>query len=398
MYDKYIHEMLTDGIYDGILVSLGVFISKMKLNENEGKYDIRGYSDFKSYLRFEASNRPIELLGDCGAFNYVNEPEPPKEFSPARVAFIYDLLKFDYGISVDHLVIPTIQVKDSKGNIVKKELTLEEKERRIRISLDNADEFIRLTKENRYSFTPIGSAQGYSPETYRNSVAQLIEMGYDYIALGGLARSNTKDILSILKAVSPELKGRRLHLLGVLRPDCLAEFHNYGVTSFDSASYLRKAWLRSGQNYLCRKTNKWYTAIRVPQASSSRMAKSAALLQKEDEIHSLEQECLDLLHKYDLGQAEINKVIDMVVYYDSILERNGSDGKDLRDKYFETLSDKPWKKCNCELCSTLGIDIIIFRGTNRNKRRGFHNTKVFYDILTKFNKRKNEELLVDTKR
>jgi len=392
-YDKYIHELISDGIYDGILVSLGVFISKMKLNENEGKHDIKGYSDFKSYLRFSESNKPLKLLGDCGAFNYVNEPEPPEEFNPKRVSYIYNLLKFDYGISVDHLVIPTIQVKDSEGNTVKKELTLAEMEQRIKISLDNADEFIKLTSKNKYCYIPIGSAQGYSPETYKKSVAQLVEMGYDYIALGGLARSNTKDILSVLKEVAPELRGRNLHLLGVLRPDSLNEFQKYGVTSFDSASYLRKAWLRSGQNYLCSETNKWYTAIRVPQATSSRMAKSAALLQKEDEIQTLERECLDLLRRYDQGEVGVNKVIDTIVYYDSILERNGNDGKDLREKYSVTLSEKPWKKCSCELCSTLGIDIVIFRGTNRNKRRGFHNTKVFYDILTIFNT-SNQEIRI----
>jgi hypothetical protein len=54
--------------------------------------------------------------------------------------------------------------------------------------------------------------------------------------------------------------------------------------------------------------------------------------------------------------------------------------------YRKTLQDKPWEKCDCPICSSTGIDTIIFRGNNRNRRRGFHNTKVFYDIL------KNEEL------
>ena len=28
-----------------------------------------------------------------------------------------------------------------------------------------------------------------------------------------------------------------------------------------------------------------------------------------------------------------------------------------------------------------GIDVVIFRGNNRNRRRGFHNTYVFYQLL-----------------
>lgn len=394
LHDKFIHEILGERLYDGVLVSLWVFISKMKLNENDGKHDIRGYDNLKSYLRFENSKNPLLLLGDCGAFNYVNEIEPPEEFNPSRVAYLYDALGFDFGISVDHLVVPTIQVTKKDGTTEKRELTKTEMIKRIKISLENAQTFIDLVRDNKYKFTPIGSAQGYDPKSYRKSVAQLVNMGYEYIALGGLARSNTKEILSVLKEVYPELKGRKLHLLGVLRPECLDVFDQFGVTSFDSASYLRKAWLRSGQNYLCKQTNKWYTAIRVPQSSNARMINSAIQAGKsEDEIRSLEQECLDLLHKYDQGKVSVEKVIQNVVAYDSIFQRNGDDGKNLENKYFATLTEMPWKKCNCGLCQSLGIDIVIFRGTNRNKRRGFHNTKVFYDILNEYLKSKEKQLI-----
>ena len=47
-------------------------------------------------------------------------------------------------------------------------------------------------------FIPIGAVQGWDPESYKNAVKELQEMNYEYIALGGLARSNTKTVLSIL--------------------------------------------------------------------------------------------------------------------------------------------------------------------------------------------------------
>lgn len=47
--------------------------------------------------------------------------------------------------------------------------------------------------------------------------------------------------------------------------------------------------------------------------------------------------------------------------------------------YFELLQARPWKMCDCEVCTELGIDVAIFRGNNRNRRRGFHNTRNFYD-------------------
>jgi len=27
------------------------------------------------------------------------------------------------------------------------------------------------------------------------------------------------------------------------------------------------------------------------------------------------------------------------------------------------------------------VEVAIFRGNNRNRRRGFHNTRVFYDLI-----------------
>lgn len=53
--------------------------------------------------------------------------------------------------------------------------------------------------------------------------------------------------------------------------------------------------------------------------------------------------------------------------------------EDLLETYRELLRDQPWQECGCEVCADLGIDVAIFRGNNRNRRRGFHNTRNFYD-------------------
>ena len=53
----------------------------------------------------------------------------------------------------------------------------------------------------------------------------------------------------------------------------------------------------------------------------------------------------------------------------------------LRKHYGATLEKKPWDDCKCAICSDVGIEVIIFSGNNRNRRRGFHNTRVFYDLL-----------------
>lgn len=49
------------------------------------------------------------------------------------------------------------------------------------------------------------------------------------------------------------------------------------------------------------------------------------------------------------------------------------------DAYEKTLRNEPWRECSCPICTEYGIEVAIFRGNNRNRRRGFHNTRKFYD-------------------
>jgi len=374
--DVYAHHMLKQPPYDGILYSLGNIFSVINNSSNMGDITARGYSNIRDYYLMDKVEVKLEIFGDCGAFNYVNQSNPPEKFTPDNIAYLYQKLGFDYGISVDHLVVESI-IEKKDGERKKRLLSLYEKRRRMKLSIDNAEKFLRICKERHYKFIPVGSAQGYSPITYRNSIAKLIEMGYDYIALGGLVRRNTKSIMEILKVVSPILKGRRLHLLGVIRPDCMKEWRKLGVTSVDSASFFRKAWLRSGQNYISPDGSTWYAALRVPIINESRMSVNGC----EKNIAKLESDCLRALRDYDKDKLDLETTLDTLISYDSLFLRNGSDGSNLRDSYRMTLQDKPWKSCRCPICRQIGIEVIIFRRTNRNKRRGLHNTWVFYNSL-----------------
>src|SRR5205807_9276665 len=105
-------------------------------------------------------------------------------------------------------------------------------------------------RSGHYTFTPIGVAQGWDPASYRRAVQALTKMGYTYIAIGGLVRSLTVDILKILSAAKSALPPRmQVHLFGVSRPEYARAFAQLGITSFDSASRLRRAWLDGRRNY-----------------------------------------------------------------------------------------------------------------------------------------------------
>ena len=68
----------------------------------------------------------------------------------------------------------------------------------------------------------------------------------------------------------------------------------------------------------------------------------------------------------------------MLVHYDQLVagERNKT-----KERIKRTLVDRPWEKCGCAICKQWGIEVLIFRGNNRNRRRGFHNTHIFYQLI-----------------
>src|SRR3546814_2538387 len=72
----------------------------------------------------------------------------------------------------------------------------------------------------------------------------------------------------------------------------------------------------------------------------------------------------------------------------------------LRARYERTLADRPWKQCPCAICQSLSIEVVIFRASNRNKRRGIHNLGIYKALIDSLpassEHHENIELLGDT--
>ena len=77
---------------------------------------------------------------------------------------------------------------------------------------------------------------------------------------------------------------------------------------------------------------------------------------------------------YENRKSGLEETLEAVLEYD----RLHGDKRKHEKAYRRTLSDRPWQKCECPICQEYGIEVIIFRGNNRNRRRGFHNAGVFY--------------------
>lgn len=369
--------MRPDRLCDGVLVSLAQHLGSKGLLKRVDQLDETSLAP-RSVREHFALRADQWAFGDCGAFSYVSEDKPT--ISVEQAVSLYDLYDFDLGASVDH--IPVTEVSEGDGS---RKLSYDERRARVVLTQQNAQRFIDEHRIKRCAFIPVGVIQGISAKGYARQVPEYVEMGYRYVALGGLVPRTDADILGIVESVVRETKKLReqpkLHLLGVFRPELQKRFRRLGIASFDSATYFRKAWLRSDQNYVD-SHGKWYSAIRVPPTRDARtMKRLQASGVGNRQIRNLETRALNALHQYDSGEVTLESCLRTVLAYDSLLSRGEYSRKSLREDYRRTLKDKPWDSCECSMCKALGIDIAVFRGYNRNKRRGAHNTlQLFRDV------------------
>lgn len=439
IHDVYAHEIYPAPNYDGILVSKSV------IEENKTKKERIRKIGIHRHVRVP---RNFPVMGDCGAFNYIDEEVPP--YQTAETLDFYESLDFDYGVSIDHLIIPShlsrtvyavlkpggselrinkVEFERLKENglpLAKgrtyprdffekrdhlasyEEEDLSEGKRRWKITLDNAEDFFQTHRKRGYKFTPIAGCQGYDVESQVEMFRQQQAMGYKYIALGGMVRSKTSEILTVLEGVNRIRKpGVQIHVFGVARPEAITAFAEAGVNSIDSARFLRQAWLSATSNYYVGDVDrfittlepkvtigeedeleeKWrYAAIRVPplqrEGGDSLTKKASTLIDKGyklEQIREVEQKSLHALRAFDQGQLSIDATLKEVVAYDRLM------GGDPRNEihYRRILEDKPWRTCPCAVCKSTGIDVVIFRRNNRNRRRGFHNTWWFFQLFSK---------------
>jgi hypothetical protein len=371
--DLYAHEIYRKPPYDGMLVSKAIVDG---VGSSTGRYTLGQQRRFsvegaREFMRLPDS---LKLMGDCGAFTYVKEPIPP--VSVEEVARFYDEGGFDYGASVDHIILDYNPNWDQCLPGIDK--VPEDCERRQELTIDLARDFQQLCRKQKFRFEPIGIVQGWSPKSYSRALSALQKMGYRYIALGGLVPLKSSEIVEVLELISPKLKPTtRLHLFGVTRLDHVKEFSQHGVVSFDSTSPLTQAFKEDRDNYYGNRRK--YAAIRVPQVDVNVKLKNRILSGevKQADAFRLERACLDALQKFDRRRFPRNDLIQLLAEYEELFggTRNYS------SEYEVLLQDRPWKDCRCAICQDLGINVVIFRGAERNRRRGFHNVYVTYNRL-----------------
>ena len=90
-------------------------------------------------------------------------------------------------------------------------------------------------------------------------------------------------------------------------------------------------------------------------------------------------------YKIISNKSLLNEIITDIRHFEVMYRKySNSDFNDMK-RYIEeikyTLMSKPWKRCDCPLCQYYGINMVVFRSQMRNKLRGTHNLKHYYEYI-----------------
>lgn len=369
--DRYAHEIHDPPPYSGILVS--------KTMVDGGGSGTRYTTSHRHRLyrlgvhRFFRLPTGLKVIGDCGAFSYVNEEKPP--VSVSEVIDFYENLGVDEGVSVDHVILGFQADGEPREDWIDRQA----------ITLELAADFFDEHKRRGCRFGAMGAAQGWSPASYAASVERLQEIGYQRIALGGMVSLKIEQIIDSLEAIGRiRLPETRLHLLGISRAEHYQTFRGLGVTSLDSTSPFRQAFKDDKDNYYTPPTVNDdaanYVALRIPSAEGNTRLRGRIRAGQLDQqtVSRAEQWALKSVRAYDLGKGTLTVARDALIEYEQIF---GTNRRDHTEAYHATLEARPWAKCPCGVCTRWGVEVAIFRCTQRNKRRGFHNLWVFNQTM-----------------
>lgn len=396
--DVYPHELLGYAPYDGILVSRAIIGG----NKVSGKYTDAQAMRFRrigarEFLRFREADYPGSFVfGDCGAFTYHQMEFPP--YTSEEMVDFYGDGQFTHGCSIDHIIFD--HVEDEQAEDLEPG-RLEENRRRFEITSANAEEFLQQSKRIGNSFTPMGVVQGWSPASMAEAALRLKKMGYQYIAIGGMVPLRAPQIKTVLESIREAIgNDLSMHVLGFAKAEEIHEFSDLNITSFDTTSPLLRAFKDSNRNYYALRPGggiDYYSAIRIPQAIDNNSLKNLAKqgVYSQEDLQNREATALRTLRAFDRGEANVHDTLTDVMAYTAPLavgrdeghsdeEKRKLDG--LRERYQRTLEDRPWKTCTCQVCRTTGIEAIIFRASNRNKRRGIHNLQAYQKHIGKIGK------------
>lgn len=487
-FPPYGNEGMLD-FYETLDVTVGVTIDHLVLGSG---HTARLYLDERAFPEgFSASEIPDEVTDEVDLMTDewpANWPRYVEEYEPS-ICNSGDIEMFDSSV-FDQPLPDVLSDLETHPHAVYRD---DDMAFRYDLTLSNAEEMKELYDGSDYSFRLMVAVQGWDARSYVDATERVLDMGYQYLGVGGVAGSSEEDVKEYVTAIGNSIKEFErtyksridTHVFGYAKTGAFDTIGKSGMTSFDSASMLRAAWT-GGDNYHL-DSDQRYDAIRVrypPNTADLQEAVERALQAQEmlralrafDSDESISEALRDwyqtagsalsqlgpylkenrhgerydsstlrpikqsfrdhyqhgekvaanfsgkfrgklakLLRKddgedplpfeeYEKLIGDVQEVVDgwTPTKIQEIREREEQsneygtfdqlwvlvanyttqvDDEEHQDGYEQLLRREPWNECDCPICEEYGIEVAIFRGNNRNRRRGFHNTRRFYDEL-----------------
>lgn len=191
-------------------------------------------------LAYERNDVPTDRpqMWDCGAWSYRNEEHPV--FRGAAVTPRWALRRYEavavpgaFAVAPDHMLVE----KTTHGPLSPFDL-----DARRRFNRRSAAAFLQPARDA--GLRPVGVVHGQSAHERLEHAARLLDLGYDALAVGGVAAraSERTAVLDLVAALREESAGAWLHVLGLSAPSYLAAWSEMGVDSCDGASHFKQAF------------------------------------------------------------------------------------------------------------------------------------------------------------
>ena len=372
---RYAHEILDHPPYHGVVLSRHTTGPTKSGRYTEAQAVRLLRQGARRFLRLDGHGPRLDILGDSGAYGRTFYPQDVRDVrdEAADLARFYDAVGVDLGLAPDNVVVGFAPGRPTSRRAGPPQDWIRRAERTLYL----AETFLRTWARSHRQWVPLGVAQGWDAPSYADAVGRLQEVGYEYVALGGLARLHDADLLDCLAGADRARRpGTVFHLLGIARPSLAPSFASHGVVSFDSSTPMRQATRDDEHNYHTRSGG--YLAIRLPITHASpriiRLHRAGRL--DAEAARQAEAAALDVLRRFDRGRSSPREVLDVL--------REGARVRSEpfpAEPYQKLLDDRPWQQCPCAVCRSAGIDVLLHRDGERNVRRGFHNLHVLADRL-----------------
>ena len=199
----------------------GVAASKVRYSTSEEQRLLRDGA--RKFLRFGGPQlQELMLMGDCGAFAYVDHPEPA--YTPAEVVEFYTggRLHAWRVARPRHLRVRRLATRRRTAM-----LPSESRERYRDHAGERRGVPANWRERGRAPFEPLGAVQGWSPESMAEAAKRLEQMGYRYLAIGGLVPLKVDAIKQVL-ADHPRRRSdpTDIHLLGFAKAEHIERVHS----------------------------------------------------------------------------------------------------------------------------------------------------------------------------